>query len=176
MPGWMKHKLESRLLGEISIISDMQMTPNLWQKSKKHSRDSMMVKEKSERAGVKLNIKKKKKKKNYYHGISPLTSWQIDGETMETETDFIFLDSKITEDSDCRHDIKNHLLLGRKAMRNLDSILKSRAISLPTMFHLVKVMVFPAVMYRCESWTLTKEGCAVVSHLVVSNSLWPHEL
>ena len=87
---------------------------------------------------------------------SPITSWQIDGETMETETDFIFLGSKITGDGDCSHEIKRRLLLGRKGMTNLESISKSRDITLPTMVHLVKAMVFPVVMYGCESWTIKK--------------------
>ena len=87
---------------------------------------------------------------------SPIISWQIDGETMETVTDFIFLGSKITTDGDCSHEIKRHLLLGRKAMTNVDSILKNRDITLPTKVHLVKAMVFPVVMYRCESWTIKK--------------------
>ena len=86
----------------------------------------------------------------------PVTSWQIDGETMETVTDFIFLDSRITADSNCSHEIKGHLLLGRKAMTNLDSIFKNRGITLPTKIYLVKVMVFPVVMYGCESWTTEK--------------------
>ena len=85
---------------------------------------------------------------------SPNTSWQIDGETVETVADFIFLDSKITADGDCSHEIKRHLLIGRKVMTNLDSILKSRDITLPTNVHLVKAMIFPVVMYRCESWTI----------------------
>ena len=89
----------------------------------------------------------------------PITSWQIDGETMETVTNFIFLDSKITEDGDCRHEIKRRLLLGRKAMTNLDSILKRRDITLLTKVHLVKAMVFPVVMYGCESWTMKKAEC-----------------
>ena len=89
----------------------------------------------------------------------PSTSWHIDGETVETVTDFIFLDSKITADGDCSHEIKRLLLLGRKVMRNLDSILKSRDISLPTMVHIVKGMVFPVVMYGCESWTIKKAEC-----------------
>ena len=88
-----------------------------------------------------------------------ITSWQIDGETMETVTNFIFLDSKITEDGDCRHEIKRRLLLGRKAMTNLDSILKRRDITLLTKVHLVKAMVFPVVMYGCESWTMKKAEC-----------------
>ena len=91
--------------------------------------------------------------------FGPITSWQIDGKTMETVTDLIFLGSKITVDGDCSHEIKRHLLLGRKAMTNLDSILKSRDITLPTKVHLVKAMVFPVVMYRCESWTIKKAEC-----------------
>ena len=89
----------------------------------------------------------------------PITSWQIDGETMETVTDFIFLGSKITADGDCSHEIKRHVLLGRKAMTNLDSTLKSRDITLPIKVHLVKAMFFPVVMYRCESWTVKKAEC-----------------
>ena len=104
------------------------------------------VKEKSEKAGLKLNIQKTK-----IMASGPITSWQIDGETMETVTDFIFLGSKITVDGNCSHEIKKHLLLGRKAMTNLESILKSRDITLPTKVHPVKAMVFPVVMYGCES-------------------------
>ena len=111
----------------------------------------MKVKEESEKVGLKLSIQKMK-----IMASSPITSWQIDGETMETVTDFIFLGSKITADGDCSHEIKRHLLLGRKAMTNLDSILKSRDITLPTKVHLVKATVFPVVMYRCESWTIKK--------------------
>ena len=114
----------------------------------------MKVKEETEKAGLKLNIQKTK-----VMASSPLVSWQIDGETMETVTDFIFLGSKITADSDCSHEIKRHLLLGRKAMINLDSLLKSRDISLPTKVRLVKAMVFPVVMYGCESWTIKKAEC-----------------
>ena len=109
----------------------------------------MKVKEESEKGDLKLNIQKMK-----IVASSPITSWQIDGETMETVTDFIFLGSKITIDGDCSHEIKRHLLLGRKAMTNLDSILKSRAITLPTKVCLVKAMVFPVIMTRCESWTI----------------------
>ena len=111
----------------------------------------MKVKVKSEKAGLKLNIQKTK-----IMASGPITSWQIDGETMR---DFIFLGSKITADGDCSHEIKRHLLLGRKAMTNLDSILKSRDITLPTKVHLVKAMVFPVVMYGCESWTINKAEC-----------------
>ena len=103
------------------------------------------VKKESEKVGLKLNIQKTK-----IMASGPITSWQIDGETMETVTDFIFLDSKITADGDCSHEIKRRLLLGRKAMTNLDSILKSRDIILPTKFHLIKAMVFPVAMYGCD--------------------------
>ena len=106
----------------------------------------MKVKEESEKAGLKLNIQKTK-----IMASSPITSWQIDGETVETVTDFIFLGSKITTDCDCSHEIKRCLLLGRKAMKNLDSILKSRDITLQTKVHMVKAMVFPVVTYRCDS-------------------------
>ena len=109
------------------------------------------VKENSEKAGLKLNIQKTK-----IMASCPITSWQIDGETMETMTDLIFLGSKITADGDCIHEIKRHLLLGRKAMTNLDSILKSRDITLPTKVHIVKAMFFLVVMYGCESWTIKK--------------------
>ena len=111
----------------------------------------MEVKEESEKAGLKLSIQKSK-----IMASSPITSWQIDGEIMETVTDFLFLGSKITADGDCSHEIKRHLLLGRKAMPKLDSILKSREISLQTRVHLVKAMVFPVVTYRCERWTIKK--------------------
>ena len=109
----------------------------------------MKVKEKSEKAGLKFNIQKTKIMES-----SPITSWQIDGETMETVTDFILGGSKITADGDCSHEIKRHLLLGRKAMINLDSIFKNRDITLPTKVRLVKAMVFPVVMYGCESWSI----------------------
>ena len=109
------------------------------------------VKEGSEKVGLKLNIQKTK-----IMASAPITSWQIDGETVETVADFIFLGSKNTADSDCRQEIKRHLLLGRKVMTNLDSVLKSRGITLPIKVHLVKGMVFPVVMYGCESWTIKK--------------------
>ena len=111
----------------------------------------MKVKEESEKVGLKLNIQKTK-----IMASGPITSWQIDGETMQTVTDFILGGSKITADGDCSHEIKRCLLLGRKAMTNLDSILKSRNITLPTKVRLVKAMVFPVVMYGCESWTKKK--------------------
>ena len=111
----------------------------------------MKVKEESEKVGLKLNIQKMK-----IMASGPITSWQVDGETMETMRDFILGGSKITADGDCSHEIKKGLLLGRKAMTNLDSILKSRDITLPTKVHLVKAMVFPVVMYICESWIIKK--------------------
>ena len=109
------------------------------------------MKEESEKADLKLNIQKTK-----IMASGPITSWKIDGEIMETVRDFIFLGSKITADGDCSHEIKRHLLLGRKAMTNLDSILKSRDITLPTKVHLVKAVDFPVVMYGYESWTIKK--------------------
>ena len=111
----------------------------------------MKVKEESEKVGLKINIQKTKTM-----ATSPITSWQIDGETVETVSDFIFLGSKITADGDCSHEIKRCLLLGRKAMSNLDSILKNRDITLLTKVCLVKAMVFPVVMYECVSWTINK--------------------
>ena len=118
----------------------------------------MKVKVESEKVGLKLNIQKTK-----VMGSGPITSWEIDGETVETVSDFIVLGSKITADGEikrhCSHEIKRHLLLARKVMTNLDSILKSREITLLTKVHLVKAMVFPVVMYRCESWTVKKAEC-----------------
>ena len=114
----------------------------------------MKVKEESEKVGLKLNIQKTK-----IMTFGPITSWQIDEETVETVTDFIFLGSKITADGDCSHEIKRCLLLGRKVMTKLDSILKSRNITLPTKVHLVKAMVFPVVMYGCKCWTIKKAEC-----------------
>ena len=114
----------------------------------------MKVKEECEKVGLKLNIYKTK-----IMASGPITSWEIDGETMETVTDFIFLGSKIIADGDCGHEIKRSLLLGRKVMTNLDSIFKSRDITLPTKVRLVKAMVFPVVMYGCESWTVKKAEC-----------------
>ena len=111
----------------------------------------MKVKEESEKVGLKLNIQK-----TNIMASGPITSWEINGETVERVSDFIFLGSKITADGDCSHKIKGRLLLGRKVMTNLDSILKSRDITLPTKVHLVKAMVFPVVMYGCESWTIKK--------------------
>ena len=115
----------------------------------------MKVKEESEKVGLKLNIQKTK-----IMASGPITSWQIDGETVETVTEFILGGSKITTDSECSHEIKRHLLLGRKVMTNLDSILKSRDTTLPTKVRLVKAMVFPVVMYGCKSWTVEKAAAA----------------
>ena len=111
----------------------------------------MKVKEESEKVGLKLNIQKTKVVES-----GPITSWEIDRETVETVSDFIFGGSKITKDGDCSHETKRHLILGRKVMTNLDSIFKSRDITLPTKVHIVKAMVFPVVMYGCESWTVKK--------------------
>ena len=114
----------------------------------------MKVKEESEKFGLKLNIQNTK-----IMASGPITSWQIDGKTVETVADFIFLGSKITADGDCSHEIKRQLLLGRKVLTNLDIILNSRDITLPTKVHLVKAMVFPIVVYGCESWTVKKAEC-----------------
>ena len=111
----------------------------------------MRVKEESERASVKLNIKKTK-----IMASGPITSWQIEGEKVEEITDFLFLDSKITVDGDCSHEIRRRLLLGRKAMTNLDRVLKSKDITLPTKIHTAKAMVFPVIMYSCKNWTIRK--------------------
>ena len=147
MLGWMKHKLESRLQGEISVTSDADDTTLMVES--KESEDElksllMKLKDESKKSGLKLNIQKTK-----IMAPSPITSWETDGETVETVSDFIFLGSKIAADGDCSHEIIRHLLLGRKVMTNLDSILKSRDITLPTKVCLVKAMVFPVVMYGC---------------------------
>ena len=124
----------------------------LMSESKEGLRSHLMkMKEESEKFGLKLNTQKTK-----VMASGPITSWPVDGETMETVTDLIFLGSKITTDGDCSHEIKRHLLLGRKVMTNLDSILKGRGVTLPTKVCLVKVVVFPVVMYGCESWTMKK--------------------
>ena len=131
------------------------MTPPLWAESEEELKSLLMkVKEESEKVGLKLNIEKSK-----IMASGPITLWQIDEETMETVTDFIFLGPKITADGDCSHEIKRRLHLGRKAMTNLDSILKSRDVTLPTKVHLVKAMAFPVIMYGCESWTMKKAEC-----------------
>ena len=150
----MNHKLESRLLGEIST-SDMQMITAVMTESKEKLNNLLMkVKEKSEKAGLKLSIQKTK---NMASGRN--TSWEIDGRKVETVTDFIFLGSKVTVDSDCSHKIKRCLILGRKAMTKLESVLRSRDITLLINVHIVRAVVFPVVMYRCESWTIKKAEC-----------------
>ena len=130
----------------------MQATPPFLQAESEELKSLLMkVKEDRGKVGLKLNIQETK-----IIASGPITSWQINGETVETVADFIFGGSKITADGDCRHEIKRRLLLGRKVMSNLDSLLKSRDITLPTKVHLVKAMVFPLVMYGCESWTVKK--------------------
>ena len=126
----------------------------LMAESEEELKSLLKVKEESENFGLELNIQKTK-----IMASSPITSWEIDGETVETVTDFILGGSKITADGDCSHEIKRHLLFGRKVMTNLDSILKSRDIILPTKVHLVKALVFPVVMYGCESWTIKIAEC-----------------
>ena len=141
-------KIAGRNINNLSYADDT----TLMAKSEEELKNFLMkVKEESEKAGLKLNIQKTK-----IMASSPITSWQIDGETMETVIDFIFLGSKITADGDCTQEVKRYLLLRRKAMTNLDIILKSRDIILPTKVHLVKAVVFPVVMYGCESWTIKK--------------------
>ena len=141
--------------GEISRTSDMQMTPPVMAESEEELKSLLMkVKEESEKVGLKLNIQKMK-----IMASSPITSREIDGEMVETVSDFIFGGSTITADGECSHEIKRRLLLGRKFMTNLDSIFKSRDITLPTKIRLVKAMVFPVVMYQCESWTVKKAEC-----------------
>ena len=149
MLGWIKHKLESRLPEEINNLRYVDDTTLMSESEEELKSLLMKVKEESEKVGLKLDIQKTK-----ILASGPITSWQIGGETMETVRDFILGSSRITADGNCSHEIKRCLLLGRKAMINLDSILKSRDIILPTKVCLVKVMVFPLVMYGCESWTV----------------------
>ena len=150
--GWKKHKLESRLLGEISVTSD---DTTLMAESEEELKSLLMkMKEESEKFCLKLNIQKTK-----IIPSGPITSWEIDGETVEAVSDLSFGGSKITADDDCSHEIKRRLLLGRKVTTNLDSILKSRDITLPSKVRLVKAMVFHVVMYGCESWTVKKAEC-----------------
>ena len=161
MLGWMKHKLESRFPGEITSICRNNLNINnlryaddttLMAESKEELKSLLMKgKEESEKHGLKLNIQKTK-----IMASGPITSWQIDAETMEAVRDFIFGGSKISADGDCSHEIKRCLLLGRKAMTNLDSILKSRDITLLTKLCITKAMVFTVAMYGCESWTIKK--------------------
>ena len=141
-------KIARRNINNLRYADDTTVMAESKEELKSHL---MKVKEENEKAGLKVNIQKTK-----IRASGPITSWEIDGETMET--DFIFLGSKITADGDCSHEIKRYLLLGRKATTNLDSILKSRDITLPTKVHLVKAMVFPVLMYGCESWTIKKAG------------------
>ena len=141
------------MLGGISITRYTDDTTLMAESEEELKGLLMKVKEDSEKVGLKFNIQKT------FMASGPNTSWQIDGETMETVKDFLFLGSKITADGDCSHEIKRCLLFGRKVMINLDSILKSRDITLSTKVHLVKAMVFPVVMYGCESWTIKKAEC-----------------
>ena len=148
----MKHKLESRLLEKnINSLRYSDDTTLMAESEEELKSLLMKVKQESEKVGLKLNIQKTK-----IMASGPITSWEKDGETVETVLDFIFLGSKNTADGDCSHEIKRQLLLGRKVMTNLDSVLKSRDITLSTKVCLVKAMVFPVVMYRCESWTIKK--------------------
>ena len=151
MPDWIKHKLESRLPGEISINSDMQMTPLMAESEEELKSLLMKVKEESEKIGLKLNIQKTK-----IMASGPITSW---ANRWGNSDRLYFGGLQNTADGDCSHEIKRHLLLGRKVMTNLDSILKSRDITLLTKVCLVKAMVFPVVMYGCESWTIKKPEC-----------------
>ena len=151
MLDWKKHKWNQDFQENINNLRYAD-DPTLMAESEEELKSLLMkVKEESEKVGLKLNIQKTKIMTS---GL--ITSWLIDGETVETVADFIFLSSKITADGDCSHEIKRHLLLGRKVMTNLDSVLKSRDITLPTKVCRVKVMVFPGVMYGCESWTVKK--------------------
>ena len=144
-------KISGRSINNLRYADDT----NLMAESEEELKNLLMkVKEENEKVGLKLNIQKTK-----IMASGPITSWQVDRETVERVADFIFLGSKITADGDCSHEIKRHLLLGRKVMTNLDSIFKSRDIALPTKVHLVKAMVFPVVMYGCGSWTIKKAEC-----------------
>ena len=144
-------KISGRNINNLRYADDTTLTAE----SKEELKSLLMkVKEESEKVGFKFNIQETK-----IMASGPITSWQIDGDTVETVTDFIFLGFKITADGDCSHEIKRHLLLGRKVMTNLDSILKSRDITLRTKFHLVKAMVFPVVIYGCKTWTVKKAEC-----------------
>ena len=146
MPGWMNHKLQPRLPGEISATSDYADDTTLTAGSKELKSLLMRVEEESAKTGLKLSILKTKNMVS-----SPITSWQIEGKKVEAVTDFLLLGSEISVDGDCSHEIRSRLLLGRKAMTNLDSVLKNKDITLPTKVCIVKAMVFPVVMYRCEN-------------------------
>ena len=151
MLNWKKHKLKSTLPVEVLNLIYADDTTLMSVSNEELKSLLMRVREESEKVGLKLNIQKSK-----IMASSPITSWQIDGETMETVTDFICLSPKITADGDRSHEIKRCLLLGRKVMTNIDSIFKSRDITLPTKVHLVKAMVFPIAMYECKSWAIKK--------------------
>ena len=150
------HEAQARIKIARGSINDLRYADDTTLMAESEERKSLLtkVKEESEKAGLKLNIHKTK-----IMVSGSIISWQNDGETMETVKDFILGGSKITADGDCSHEIKRHLLLGRKVMTNLDSIFKSRDITLPTKVHLVKAMVFPTVMYGCEIWTIKKAEC-----------------
>ena len=159
MPGWRKHKLEGiKIAGRnINNLRYADDTTLMAESEEELKRLLMKVKEESEKVGLQFNIQKTK-----IMASGPITSWQIDGETVETVSDFIFLGSKITTDGDCSHEIKRRLLLGSEVMTNLHSIFKSRDIPLPTKVCQVKAMIFPVVMYGCESWTVKKaERCRI---------------
>ena len=147
----MKYKLGSRLVGPVFLLRNADDTTLMAESEEELKSLLIKVKEESEKVGLKLNIKKTK-----IMASGPITLWQIDVETMETVTDFILGGSRITADVDCSHEIIRHLLLGRKVMTNLDSILKTRDITLPTRVCLIKIMVFSVLMYGCESWTIKK--------------------
>ena len=152
MLGWKKHKLESRFAGRnINNLRYADDTTLMAESEEELKSLLIQVKVESKKVGLKLNIQKTK-----IMAYGPITSWEIEGDTVETVSDFIFWGSKITADSDCSHEIKRRLLLGRQAMTNLDSILKSRDITFPTKVHLLKAMVFPVVIYGCETWTIKK--------------------
>ena len=155
MLGWKNHKLESRLpRRNINNLRCADDTTLMAESEEELKILLMKVKVESEKVGLKFCIQKMK-----IMASGPITSWEIDGETVEMVSDFIFLGSKITADGDCSHEIKRRLFLGRKVMTNLDIIFKSRDITLPTKVHLVKAMVFPVVIYGCESWTVKKAEC-----------------
>ena len=158
-----EHKLESRLAGKISIIPNVQMTPPVWQESEEEQKSHLMkVKDESEKVGLDLNIQK-----TNIMASSPITSLQIDGETMETAADFIWGGSKISADGNCSHEIKRHLPLGSIAMTNIESILISREITLSTKVCIFKAMVFPVIMYVCESSTIKKAECRRINSFIL---------
>src|SRR5574337_2159254 len=154
MPGWMKHKIIKIARRNINNLRYANDITHMAESEEELKSFLMKVKEETEKVGLKLNIQKTKTMAS-----GPITSWKIDGGTVETVSDFIFWGSKITADGDCSHVTKRHLLLRRTVMTNLNSILKSRDITFPTMVCLVKAMVFPVVMYGCESWTVKKAEC-----------------